>query len=288
MAIDVGPGASDRASQLVGTLTIVDLNNPANATGTITSVEIWMKTSAAGLGFRVGTFYLVSGTTYKCRDSHTIGDVTAGSKQTFSGISGFDVTTGDFIGCYYGGSGNIEEDSSGYLGVYYASGEYIDPDDSTSYTLLAGDAISIYGTGTEAGGQTFYQALTATAIGVGALATILTATKTLAATGIGVATLTKTPTYVEALAATAIGTATLLKKCYVTLTATATGLPSLVKTVPKTLEAVAVGVAGLTTALIFPKTLAAVAVGVPFLSRAATYVGAHVGHRLLYIWRLLR
>lgn len=120
--------------------------NPANADGEITSASFWFNTAASGV--RVGTYYLVSGTTFKCRDSAAIGAVTAGSKQTFTQDSSgnplsLEVHTGDFIGWYVTG-GNLEKDSSG-TGIYYVSGEYIDPGDQASFTQISGYGVSIYG-----------------------------------------------------------------------------------------------------------------------------------------------
>lgn len=153
MAIDIGPGAIERLSTITSGYTFIDLGNPANATGDITSVEIWANTNLTGM--RVGTFFLVSGTTYQCRASATIGSITAGSLQTFTVDSGGNplaiaVQAGDYIGCYYS-AGTIERDTAGYVGIRYVSGEYIDSGDQASYALFADDAISLYGSGTEAG-----------------------------------------------------------------------------------------------------------------------------------------
>ncbi len=143
--LDVGSGAIDRPSYENPANTLIDLANPATLTGTLISVEIWAHSNLTGL--RVGTFYLVSGTTYKCRDSETIGAVTAGSKQTFS-VS-INIEAGDFIGCYFD-TGQIDWSASGGSGYMYIAGEYIDPEDQAVYTLAANQAISLYGTGLEA------------------------------------------------------------------------------------------------------------------------------------------
>ena len=152
MAIDVGAGAIDRATTLTGSAyTVIGLDNSANATGTIDTVEVWVETGYTITGFRAGLFFLVSGTTYQCRSSTaSLGDVVGGSKQTFTGLS-LSVTTGDYIG-YYGNIARVSQDTTGFAGILYVAGEYIDVNDSTSYATLADDAISLYGTGTEAGG----------------------------------------------------------------------------------------------------------------------------------------
>jgi len=141
--IDIGSEAINRAASYPATYTMIDLANPANNDGIITSIEVWAAVNITGL--RVGTFYLVSGTTFKCRDSVIIGNVTAGSKQTFSSLS-IAVEIGDLIGCYFT-AGSIEASASGYSGVMFVAGEYIDPGDSAVYALAADDAFSLYGIG---------------------------------------------------------------------------------------------------------------------------------------------
>jgi len=145
MEIDIGAEAIDRGSARINSRTYISLDNPANASGEITSIEIWANSNITGL--IVGTFYLVSGTDYKCRDSEAIpGTITAGSKvpKTVSLV----VETGDFIGCYYTG-GYIEWDTSGFAGVMYVFAEAIDPNDQATYTLVEGDAMSLKGIGEE-------------------------------------------------------------------------------------------------------------------------------------------
>src|SRR5574343_534131 len=151
--IDIGPGATNRAGTVSGGgYTDIYVNNPANGTGTLTSVEIWGATDLANCV--VGTFYTSDYVTFTCRDSATIGAVTAGSKQTFD-VSGTPITvhTGDYLGIYYT-SGKLERDSTGYDGLYWYYGEAIDATDSADFTFLAGYALSIYASGTVTGGWT--------------------------------------------------------------------------------------------------------------------------------------
>lgn len=149
-AIDVGSAATDRGNYLDATAyTYIDLANAAGYDGRITSIAAWVRTAMTG--FRVGTFYVVSGTTYKCRDSATLGVVTAGSSQTFIQDSGgiplsIAVKAGDFIGCYFA-TGELERDTTGGSGVLYYNGEAIDAGDSASYSTYADDAMSLYATG---------------------------------------------------------------------------------------------------------------------------------------------
>lgn len=145
--IDVGATASDRGENFLYGYTIIVLDNPANATGKINHIEIFAHLDMTGVV--VGSFYLVSGVTYKCRGSASIPNVTGGSKTTLTAptdFTAFDIEVGDYIGCYFT-FGNMERDAAGYAGLYYASGKHIDPDDSTTYTLSEGHTISLYGEG---------------------------------------------------------------------------------------------------------------------------------------------
>ena len=121
------------------------MDNPANATGTIDTVEVWVfRTMTTCI---VGTLYLVSGDDYKCRDSESIGTLTQIGKVTTSGLS-ISVETSDYLGIYFD-PGEIERDTTGYGGIWYVSGEHIDPNDQATYSSIATTAISLYGTGTE-------------------------------------------------------------------------------------------------------------------------------------------
>lgn len=141
-AIDIGAGATDRASMMdLGTYTIIDKTNPANDTGTITSFELWYNTNATGV--KIGTFS-GSGTSYTNRDYETIGSVTSGSKQTFSGLN-CDVVTGDVIGIHQTG-GNIENDTSGGSGLYLKDGDQFGAGTQT-FGYWVDYPLSIYGIG---------------------------------------------------------------------------------------------------------------------------------------------
>ncbi len=136
----MGSGATDRDADYLATSTYIDLANPAQNSSNISSVELWFDVNATGV--RVGTFYLVSGTTYKCRDSEVVGSVTAGSKQIFA--VDLDYELGDFIGAYWA-TGTIDRTAGGGSGVRAVAGEYIDPGDQVAYGLNGNNAMSIYG-----------------------------------------------------------------------------------------------------------------------------------------------
>ncbi|MGD9143014.1 MAG: hypothetical protein PVG61_04120 [Dehalococcoidia bacterium] len=146
-SITLGNAAIDRASSGSGGYTRIDMVNPADGTGTIDTWEMWFATD--GSGFEVATFYEFALLGWATHDYEEIGDVTAGSKQTFSGLD-TDVETGEYAGCYFTG-GSIERDLSG-TGYRYASGDWI-PNDSKYFSTQSDRTLSLYGTGTESGGE---------------------------------------------------------------------------------------------------------------------------------------
>jgi len=150
--ITIGPGAADGDSTSAADYTYLQLTNPASGTGTITSWSIWANSNLAGC--KIGTFY---GTApkYTSRDVELIGDVTSGSKQTFTLDSGgnpiaTDVTSGDLAGVYFT-SGAIERKLSGLSGFYYLQYDQFGAGEKT-YNLSANRGQSIEGSGTETAG----------------------------------------------------------------------------------------------------------------------------------------
>lgn len=139
-AIDIGPGCADRANVLA-TQTMIDLANPANAAGKLSAMKLWCTSNLAGC--KIGSFY-GAGTDYTSRDYETIGAVTSGSEQTFSGLD-CDVESGDYLGTYFS-SGFMELGTSGGAGVYFKSGDQFGAGLQT-YSLGANYVISIYGQG---------------------------------------------------------------------------------------------------------------------------------------------
>ena len=141
--IDIGSPAIDRASNTTANYTTIDKNNPANASGIITTVEFWVYWEAMGL--TVGTFYSTNGNTLKCRASEAIpGVFPAGSKQTKA--VNIAVEAGDYIG-FYETTGRLERDTQGFAGMWTILNKHIDPGDEYNYIFYAGDAVSLYGKG---------------------------------------------------------------------------------------------------------------------------------------------
>jgi len=141
--IDIGCPAVDRPTSL-GIGTFVDKTNAANLGGHITSVEIWCAVTLQDC--EVATFYVVSGNNLSTRDTHTIGWIDSGSKQTFSGL---DITNsqGDWLGIYYG-SGQLERTANGGGGYWYVDGQDKIPCTNQAFSVTGtGVGMSLYGTG---------------------------------------------------------------------------------------------------------------------------------------------
>jgi hypothetical protein len=142
--IDIGSTAIDRASYHTNNYTWITDDNPANDDGTITSIEVWMYLAATA--FEVATFIDEGSNVFSTRDSESIGSVTAGSKQTFSGLA-MDVQTGDYIG-WYDPVGKMEATSGG-ANVWAKYGDNI-PCSSETFGPSSSKTQSLYGEG-EAG-----------------------------------------------------------------------------------------------------------------------------------------
>ncbi|RXG67047.1 hypothetical protein ES695_00110, partial [Candidatus Atribacteria bacterium 1244-E10-H5-B2] len=140
--IDIGSPAINRDAYVNLGYTYILKENPANADGKITDIEIY--TRGALSGCIVATFYVISGSILSARDSHYIGNVPAWSHQTISDLN-IDVKAGDYIGLYFSG-GAVEGDDSGYAGYWDAPGDKTSTPDY-AYGFNRG-TISLYGTGT--------------------------------------------------------------------------------------------------------------------------------------------
>jgi len=146
--IDVGSEAINRDAYQGAGRTFFDLDNPADGTGSIDTVQIFPASTMGGC--KVGTFFLISGTTYECRDLETIGDVTAGDPDpdVFTGLD-MGIVTDDLLGCY-NATGTIQRTTSGTASLYIY-GDYITAERQTAFSAST-RIFSLYGTGTESGG----------------------------------------------------------------------------------------------------------------------------------------
>lgn len=131
--------------------TRLDLNNPSDKNGQITSIEVWSQNALTDL--RVGTFY-GSGLIWTCRDYEDIGAVSAG--QQVESVT-LDVQVGDVLGSYFttASGGGIYEPSETYgadgKGLLYLIGNWVLSGGSKTYTLSANTRESIQGTMTVTG-----------------------------------------------------------------------------------------------------------------------------------------
>ncbi len=108
-AITVGNAAIDRASRAPANYTHIDKVNPANGTGTIDTVAVYIYTAVSSA--KVGIFYVVSANNLTCRSYANLGALSVGL-NTITGLS-LAVQTGDYIGIYIAGGEMDRADSGG-------------------------------------------------------------------------------------------------------------------------------------------------------------------------------
>jgi hypothetical protein len=158
--IDIGSSAIDRGIYQNNTgATFVDKHNAANDTGTLDSFEVYAVSGHNVTGLKVGTFS-VSGTSCTYRDHELIGNVTSGSKQTFTGKN-CSVSSGDYLGWLITG-GRIEQSVNSpatEIAVYklsydaFSAGTHTLNSNTSNFKL----AWSVYATGaTAAAGNPYY------------------------------------------------------------------------------------------------------------------------------------
>ena len=139
----IGQPATDRSTtKSISSFTNILYGGAADNSGKLDYVGIRMNSN--GTGVKVGTLELTAyvPVTFAGRDSVTIGNVSSGSEQIFTGLS-LDVVAGDYIGIY-GTGGNIECDNNANYG-YYAGGDRLDSS-YDSYNQTNG-YMSLYGRG---------------------------------------------------------------------------------------------------------------------------------------------
>ncbi len=139
--IDIGMPAVNRDGAIAGA-TVINMENPANLTGKITQIQIYLNTSC--INVEIATFYEVSSDYYSTRDTVLLGNVGAGGPQSFD--VELDVHAGDLIGMW-AQSGNLEHDFTGFNGIRTKIGDQIPCTNANFPVYGADDAISLYGTG---------------------------------------------------------------------------------------------------------------------------------------------
>lgn len=115
-------------------ITFLDNVKPATQAGILDEVYVGREGGSGTIvGLYVGTFYLVSGATYKCRDSQYLGNISADEWHVVS----LEAQIGDLIGVYYTSSG-------AFIGVtvggafLWASGNNVSPGAEATYTAAGG------------------------------------------------------------------------------------------------------------------------------------------------------
>lgn len=129
-------------NDLSGDTTSVDLANPANDSGVLSSLQVVVAATAYSAKF--GTFSK-SGSDFTLYDSDSLGTVTSGSTQTFTGKS-CDVQKDNYLGYYQASGGGPCCAQQGQAGVYYHGGDHFI---ATPQTLTSAPnyGISVYATG---------------------------------------------------------------------------------------------------------------------------------------------
>lgn len=137
----MGSTAENRTSASAVGRTWLLIENPATGSGTITGAVIWASTTVAGA--KIGSFFNVSGTTWECRDSETIGAIENGYRYNVEGLS-VSVEAGDLLG-FYTASGAIERTNTGEAGYHYIDSDAMTPTAQNTFTLNPGLTISVEG-----------------------------------------------------------------------------------------------------------------------------------------------
>lgn len=144
--IVVGSAAIDRSSSSGYNTTCIATENPANASGVIDHIEIYMSTIVGGI-IDVAAFEQVGANIFTSRGSS--GNLTAAvGLNTFDApgdFTAFDINAGDYIGVYIMSSESIDRANTG-SGYWTNGGDEIPCTDLT-FTFTASRTISLYAEG---------------------------------------------------------------------------------------------------------------------------------------------
>lgn len=142
-SIDIGSPAVNGDGGIIGPRTVINRENPANAYGTITMVQIYCGTSLVGC--KVATFEEISPNYFTTRATEYIGAVASGATRTFEVT--LDVRTGDFIGIYFS-AGNIDVMlTTPVPGYWRVSNDYIPCTNQDFGDYKITRIVSLYGEG---------------------------------------------------------------------------------------------------------------------------------------------
>ena len=144
-AIDIGPGTNTGTWFDSGAnYSYVDRGNPANATGVITEVKIYLEGSGTAKGLKIGTFTPIDSLNVTYHDHDVIGDCTKGSEQTFA-VS-IAVTAGDLIGFTFSDGPNFYFTSTGGSGFIQKVSDIFSAGNYEMTCPVNAGRMSLYGT----------------------------------------------------------------------------------------------------------------------------------------------
>jgi len=150
--IDIGTLVNPPAPVGYPNFTHINKTNPANLTGKITRIEMYVYYNLSNC--KVATFYRPDPAGFpnnlSTRDTEIIGTVISGSKQIFE--VDLDVVEGDYIGIVFT-AGYICAAEPGYSGKWYINEDKIPCTNQTFEATVTNDTISIYGTGSIGEGE---------------------------------------------------------------------------------------------------------------------------------------
>lgn len=130
----------------------VEVANPAAVAGTVDTFKVWLRFVTGTENVFAGTFSAV-GNVLTCTDSESVGNVPAGSEQTYTGLT-IACNGGDHLGVVSKAADYcaVEVTTTSGSGLWWAGAigqDYVVPGASTVYTLTPSRTTSIYATGTE-------------------------------------------------------------------------------------------------------------------------------------------
>jgi len=141
--IDIGVAATDRDLHADNTSTYIVKANPANGSGKITKIELYVNQNI--ISCRIGTMEQVSADVFTTRDYEDLGNLAAGYHSIDVDIG---VKAGDYIAIQFS-AGRLEADISGEGYWYHApngANQYI-PCTAETFIFAADRTLSVYGEG---------------------------------------------------------------------------------------------------------------------------------------------
>lgn len=154
MSIDVGSACIDRSTYQLGGFTVVAKENPANASGTIDHLCIWLSAFSSG-NFDFASF-ADEGSNVLSTNGVAQGLTCAVGQNEFNApgdFTAFDINSGEYLGYYTQASDNRVEKTTSGSGLWRYDGADQIPCSSVTFAVQADRACSIYATGTETGGE---------------------------------------------------------------------------------------------------------------------------------------